>query len=166
MLVAKSSGQFIYASTVIEYIKSADHRPKDRLDIVLGMVSAGDETPFSELDAIYRHILSTAHNIDLVLRILSILVFSERIQYFRSSDVLELLLGIDKGDIFIALKDMHSIVDIPPASRVFHSPVRIRHASLVDFLTDRKRSQTYFLDSTIAHGDLALSCIKHGSNRR
>ena len=169
MLVAKSSGQFIYASTIIEYIKSADHRPKDRLDIVLGMVSAGDETPFSGLDVIYRHILSTAHNIDLVLRILSILVFSERMQYGRSSSrssyVQELLLGIDKGDIFITLKDMHSILYIPPATRAFHYPVRIRHASLVDFLTDRKRSQAYFLDSTIAHGDLALSCIKHGSNR-
>ena len=170
MLVAKSSGQFIYASTVIKYIQSADHRPKDRLDIVLGMVSAGDETPFSELDAIYRHILSTAHNIDLVLRILSILVFSERIYYgllnFRSPDVLELLLGIDKGDIFIALKDMYSILDIPGATEAIDYPVRIRHASLVDFLTDRKRSQTYFLDSTIAHGDLALSCIKHASTRR
>ena len=36
-LVRKSSGQFIYASTIIRYVSSVRHRPVDRLDIVLGL---------------------------------------------------------------------------------------------------------------------------------
>jgi hypothetical protein len=34
-LVRKSSGQFIYASTVIRYVASIRHKPVDRLDIIL-----------------------------------------------------------------------------------------------------------------------------------
>jgi hypothetical protein len=36
-LVRKSSGQFIYASTVIHYVSSIRHKPVDRLDIILGI---------------------------------------------------------------------------------------------------------------------------------
>ncbi|PPQ90663.1 hypothetical protein CVT25_004700, partial [Psilocybe cyanescens] len=36
-LVRKSSGQFIYASTVVKYVASARHRPTHRLEVVLGI---------------------------------------------------------------------------------------------------------------------------------
>ncbi|KIM37525.1 hypothetical protein M413DRAFT_257057 [Hebeloma cylindrosporum] len=35
-LIKRSSGQFIYASTVIRYVSSIRHKPQDRLDVVLG----------------------------------------------------------------------------------------------------------------------------------
>ncbi|KDR70772.1 hypothetical protein GALMADRAFT_809670, partial [Galerina marginata CBS 339.88] len=55
-LVNKSSGQFIYAATVMKYVKSTRHRPPNRLEIVLGVqpATAARDTPFSELDALYR----------------------------------------------------------------------------------------------------------------
>jgi hypothetical protein len=34
-IVERSSGHFIYASTVIRYIRSPKHRPDDRLEVIL-----------------------------------------------------------------------------------------------------------------------------------
>jgi hypothetical protein len=36
-LVEKSSGYFVYASTVIKFIDDKNFRPKDRLDILMGL---------------------------------------------------------------------------------------------------------------------------------
>jgi hypothetical protein len=36
-LARRSSGQFIYASTIIKYIQSPKHRPTDRLQVILGL---------------------------------------------------------------------------------------------------------------------------------
>jgi len=36
-LVKKSSGQFVYASTVMKYVSSIRHKPADRLNVVLGI---------------------------------------------------------------------------------------------------------------------------------
>ncbi|KDR75969.1 hypothetical protein GALMADRAFT_120880, partial [Galerina marginata CBS 339.88] len=69
-LVKKSSGQFIYASTIIKFVEAHGHRPPDRLNAVLGLRKVKNETPFSELDDLYKHILSTVEDYELVSRIL------------------------------------------------------------------------------------------------
>ncbi|KAF4609648.1 hypothetical protein D9613_012009 [Agrocybe pediades] len=54
-LVWKSSGQFIYAATVIRYITSARPRRPDRsLDMVLELRSHDGDCPFAELDSLYE----------------------------------------------------------------------------------------------------------------
>ena len=55
-LVKKTSGQFIYASTVTKFVASIRHQPADRLDIILGLRAPRNELPFAELDALYMHI--------------------------------------------------------------------------------------------------------------
>jgi hypothetical protein len=45
-LVAKASGQFIYASTVDRFISSIRHNPAERLDVLLGNLDAGRLKPF------------------------------------------------------------------------------------------------------------------------
>ncbi|KDR74768.1 hypothetical protein GALMADRAFT_141108 [Galerina marginata CBS 339.88] len=54
-LVNNSSGQFIYASTVIRFVKSTRHRSPQRLDVILGVRPTHHELPFAELDALYMH---------------------------------------------------------------------------------------------------------------
>ncbi|KDR67161.1 hypothetical protein GALMADRAFT_80093 [Galerina marginata CBS 339.88] len=71
-LVHKSSGQFVYASTVVKFISSSHHQPHLRLDIVLGLRPADRDMPFAELDALYRQILSSAEDHELVLHILAL----------------------------------------------------------------------------------------------
>ncbi|KDR68477.1 hypothetical protein GALMADRAFT_24792, partial [Galerina marginata CBS 339.88] len=55
-LVNKSSGQFIYASTVVKFVASPRRKPHDQLKIILGITASGPDAPFAELDALYRHI--------------------------------------------------------------------------------------------------------------
>ena len=52
-IVRKSSGQFIYASTVMKYVESSRHWPTDRLEIIFGIMSRGKDTPFADLDGLY-----------------------------------------------------------------------------------------------------------------
>ena len=75
-IVQKSSGQFIYASTVIKFIDSHRHWPPDRLDIIFGISPRGKTTPFAEMDSLYVHILKSASdNIDRALEIFGVLLF-------------------------------------------------------------------------------------------
>ncbi|KAF5370185.1 hypothetical protein D9757_010632 [Collybiopsis confluens] len=76
--VQKSSGQFIYASTVLRYIDTDGDVPADRLDIVLGLRARDDEDkeqPFAELDALYLQILFLAKNPSLLRKILAVSYF-------------------------------------------------------------------------------------------
>lgn len=75
-IIQKSSGQFIYASTLMKYIASIRHRPMVRLQEMLGVQPSQNEsgTPFSELDAIYIHLFPSVSNIQAVLRIMGILI--------------------------------------------------------------------------------------------
>ncbi|KAF8171100.1 hypothetical protein BJ912DRAFT_911739, partial [Pholiota molesta] len=68
-LVSKASGQFIFAATVIRFVNSPRHNPPMRLDIILGLLAPGNETPFALLDALYLLILSSADDIQKVLEI-------------------------------------------------------------------------------------------------
>ncbi|KAJ7191827.1 hypothetical protein B0H12DRAFT_1304935 [Mycena haematopus] len=49
-LVEKSSGYFVYASTVIKFIDDRYFRPSDRLDIVMGLAEPHSGVPFAALD--------------------------------------------------------------------------------------------------------------------
>ncbi|KAF9070935.1 hypothetical protein BDP27DRAFT_1188944, partial [Rhodocollybia butyracea] len=57
VLVEKSSGHFIYPSTVLNYVDDDGAVPADRLDVVLGIRTLEGESPFAELDALYHQIL-------------------------------------------------------------------------------------------------------------
>ncbi|KAF8329240.1 hypothetical protein F5887DRAFT_1142496 [Amanita rubescens] len=57
-LVSKSSGQFIYASTVIKFVDDMYDDPRRRLDIVLKTHPVNSASPFAELDQLYIQILS------------------------------------------------------------------------------------------------------------
>ena len=60
-LIRRSSGQFIYASTVIRYISPIHHRPHHRWDIVLGTRSPqrqNDKLPLADLDALLHECIA------------------------------------------------------------------------------------------------------------
>ncbi|KIL65425.1 hypothetical protein M378DRAFT_51360, partial [Amanita muscaria Koide BX008] len=56
-LVSKSSGQFIYATTVIKHIGDEYESAVARLNIILGLKPWTGKSPFAELDALYTEIL-------------------------------------------------------------------------------------------------------------
>ncbi|KAF9458593.1 hypothetical protein BDZ94DRAFT_1331893 [Collybia nuda] len=63
-LLYKSSGHFIYASTVLKFVGDENANPTERLALVLSEESA----PLAELDELYNQILSTASNRALLRR--------------------------------------------------------------------------------------------------
>ena len=159
-LVRKSSGQFIYASTVMKYVKSPHHWPTDRLGIILGITSRGEDTPFADLDALYSHIFSSVKDNDKVLGVFSVLLFVKESGIRKTSALIEGLLGLRSGDLMITLIDLHSILDIPAQEDA--GEIRVLHASLGDFLLDQSRSGNYHLDQGYAHANLArhlMRCI-------
>jgi hypothetical protein len=164
-LVQKSSGQFIYASTVIKFIDSHRHWPPDRLDIIFGISPRGKTTPFAEMDSLYLHILlSASDNIETALEIFAILLFLQRQDLLITPRFVESLLSLREGEVFMVLSDLHSIISVPSPDE-HDSPLRLFHASLGDFLTDRSRSgDTFFLDSGVCHRNIVNRIVKQLMN--
>jgi hypothetical protein len=165
-LVNKSSGQFIFASTVAKYVNSHHHWPPDRLKIIFGQSEPGRETPFAELDSLYHLILSSVADIEKVKDVLMILV----LQPFRDSPcrtntatLIKDFLFYRPGELDMILTDLHSIIYVPPPSDEWGG-LRLFHASLSDFLLDRSRSMDLFLDQGAAYAKLTGLAVKHINN--
>ena len=153
-LVCKSSGQFIYASTVIHYVSSIQHKPTDRLDIILGICPPHPQKdlPFAELDALYAHIFNGVDNIEHVLKILSFIFF---IRCFPSLVDIEKILSLQTGDVELYLGDLSSLVSIGPRQEV-----KILHASLTDFFMDPTRSKELWINPPARHAAFARQCLQ------
>jgi hypothetical protein len=87
-LISRASGQFIYASTVMKFIESRHHIPSKRLDIVLG-VSPSDDSPFAQLDAMYRHIFSRISNLQPTLELIPFIILQDQTKWGISPVTLE-----------------------------------------------------------------------------
>jgi hypothetical protein len=136
-LVEKSSGQFIFAATVVRFVESNRHRPVARLDVFLKISPPGNMNPFTELDALYKQILSSVDDIQLTLRVLSLYAVAPNLarrlhKSLSISSSVEHFLLLEEGDIDLALTDLSSIVSYDEPS----GEVEILHASFVDFLSD------------------------------
>jgi hypothetical protein len=163
-LVKKSSGQFIYASTVVKYVSSIRHQPADRLDVVLGIRPPrhAREMPFGELDALYRHIFTSVEDRETVLLILGFYLlststrFSNSLMYNIMGD-LEHFLLLSRGDINMLFADLSSLVIISSSNPYIH----ILHASLEDFLRDLARSKEFYIDFSNIHTTCMRLCFHH-----
>ncbi|KJA20371.1 hypothetical protein HYPSUDRAFT_43268 [Hypholoma sublateritium FD-334 SS-4] len=145
-IVRKSSGQFIYASVVINFVSSPRRNPVHQLEIIRGLRPTGNLTPFAQLDALYRHIFSRVEDIDRTLLILACALFSNyRLTTFFALDSIY--------DIPVLLVDLSSVLVYEDDT------IRFFHASLPDFLLDKTRSQDYFIDKRIWCTLLSLQCL-------
>ncbi|KAF8153383.1 hypothetical protein B0H34DRAFT_723341 [Crassisporium funariophilum] len=163
-LVQKSSGQFIYASTIIKYVASPRHRPTDRLKIILGIKPPPkNDTPFAELDALYHFIFSCVENLETALDILSVILFTVKGKVKRTPRLVEDLLFLQHGDVAMELCDLHSILDVPtpPDGIDGGREIRILHASLSDFLFNESRSGFFSINPEKACTKLTRCFLKH-----
>ena len=157
VLVEKSSGQFIYAATVIRYIARGHHGHEKRLDIVLKLrLPDNSATPFAMLDALYLQIFrSVGDEIEKVKEILGALVFL-KVEDINKLEVLENFFSYRPGELASIMGDMHALVCIPDNRT---ESVKIYHASLPDFLLDPTRSQSFHLHAASVYLNLAQQCI-------
>ena len=176
-LVIKSSGQFIYASTVMKFIESHHHRPNDRLNIILGVSKPGNDSdaPFAELDAVYHHVLFniSPYNREKVIEVFTFLILTStalhstyltsRQTFDYQPRTVERVLGYEEGDLYIYLLDMQSIVHVPEESS--SGELYFYHASFPDFLLDQSRSREYFIDIGKAHAHLIICWWRYWDRR-
>ncbi|KAF4612278.1 hypothetical protein D9613_003584 [Agrocybe pediades] len=136
-LVDKSSGQFIYAATVIGYIESPRHRPDERLNAIFQLRLPFKDLPFTELDALYRLIIYRAEDLPTVL---DILAFPALYGWFRVRNI-EAILQLGRGSVEVLLADLHSVITI---DHIGH--VGFLHKSLGDFLDEPQRAGDLYRD--------------------
>lgn len=153
-LMLKSSGQFAYAATVADYVSSIQHRPTDRLDVVLGLSLPDSDSPFSELDALYKHIFSAVTNLRKTLRILGAILFMD---LGISPATLEQFLSLKPGDVYLHLSPLASIITFQD----HHQVIKVQHPSLTDFLLDFDRSEEFHLEARDVHADIAACSLRH-----
>jgi hypothetical protein len=156
-LVRKSSGQFIYASTVVKFVESTCHHPQERLNIVFGLVTPEIVTPFAELDALYNQILSTVVQIEKTLDIFTVLMSFSQLP--PRPDILDHFFSYQAGQTRAILSDLHSILYIPPKDDR-KEKIKILHASLYDFLLDAKRSGRFFIDLVKSRTTIARKILE------
>ena len=140
-IVSKSSGQFIFAATVVRYVESSRHRPHQRLEAALGIRPPFKDLPFSELDALYTHILMLADEPSLVA---DILAFPAIYMHTPLADI-ERYLDLEVGDVQVMPTDLRSIVRIHSSPLGVHT-IFLLHKSFSDFLFDSQRSKHLYKD--------------------
>ena len=145
-LVEKSSGLFIFASTLVDFVTDGKGTPQQKLTDVL-MSHAG-------LDPLYAQVLSAAPGIDCFRRVLAaIILLRDRL----SITSLACLLRLGAENIVHALLGIQSIIKVPEDN---DKPVLLNHASLGDFLQKEERSKSHFIDPPASHASIAFDCLK------
>ena len=160
-LVVTSSGQFIYAATVVKFIRSPRHKPDERLKIIFGLANTANHTPFADLDALYHHIFSSVEDLPRALELLSFcFLIDTRITFPRTADNLEWFLWYESGDLQLILMDLRSVLDVPDIGNKNHE-LRVLHATLGDFLMNPARSGKFYLDKGKAHAQLTRVVLRY-----
>lgn len=158
-LVERSSGHFIYVSTVIRYIRSPSHRPDDRLEVILHLrpPQEGDR-PYAQLDALYALIFKGVEShsqLEKICLVLGILYFqSKRVGLFATSIPIETLLEMKAGDLVLLLDPILSLVATDG------DEVRILHKSLFDYFLDFTRGGHLPFDPARVHESAATYILK------
>ena len=165
-LVQKSSGQFIYPATIIRYISSPRHNPTLRLDVVLRLRPLSGESPFAQLDALYKYILLSCEDVELALRIIGICLLSTQDidvpwggtydfpSEMMAPECMEPILRLDPGDVQRGLEDLGSLIEYKDDN----IELRVLHASLFDFLSDPTRFMELPFNLASIYTDLAIWC--------
>jgi hypothetical protein len=153
-LVEKSSGHFIYASTIIKFIDDKYFRPTDRLKIIMGIAESefDSESPFAALDQLYTQILVDNSQAirPRLLRILTVIAAKLNL----TIPLMERLLGLKPGDFRLTLRGLHSLL------KMDEDNVTVHHASFLDFLDDPTRSGMFYVRSPQQRTQLACDILK------
>ncbi len=182
-LVKKSSGNFIYACTVIKYIETVYDHPEKRLEDII-LLRKTSENPYAELDALYHSILSSSkYDHKMLANILSVALVSTQIynpfpyngitgpnNLTNTDYFVECVLDLEPGVAKLALLDLKSLITLKKArwsEEGYLSNTRIikfSHKSFSDFLFDPSRSKEFHVDFKSACTLVARGCIRLVSN--
>ncbi|KAF7334900.1 WD40 repeat-like protein [Mycena sanguinolenta] len=147
-LVDKSSGHFIYASTIIKFIDDKSYRPTERLEMVQDPDRSGSEPVFETLDQLYITILCSAPRQSQLIPILCAIA-----HFPLAAGDIDQLFGNAKGETRLLLRGLHSVLNVPRDNQHRILPY---HASFVDFLKHPNRSGDFCVG--ILNRRVSLAC--------
>ncbi|KAH7909837.1 hypothetical protein BJ138DRAFT_1010038, partial [Hygrophoropsis aurantiaca] len=159
-LMEKTSGLFIFATTVIKFIDSKHQDPRARLHKILddAHLRSGD-TIFTDLDILYQDAIRTISDVDLAQLVLGVVRHVSNPLSIRALNrILSPLHIINVAHTFL---DLGSVLLVPEDLKDEKQPVRIYHASFSDFLSSPHRAKCYFVDPSVYHPLLARLCLEH-----
>jgi hypothetical protein len=152
LLVQRSSGQFIYAATVLKFVGADLCNPMKQLALVL----KPDPTAFSDLDQLYTQILSVYPSAVDIVQVLGIIVA------FTKGDltpvVIEDILEMEEGEVKLVLQGLSSLIAFEGDENGEYLTGNIvsnvgrpyfLHASFGDFLRDSSRSGPFYVDKQL-----------------
>ena len=162
-LTKKSSGLFIFASTLVRFIASEHHEPDKRLQLVLPKASGTTHEGRTGIDSLYSQVLLHAFSdvrdpvvFDNVRRVLGAIVLA-----FNplSREALSTILGLSTSLISTTLRHLHSVILVPADGT---KEIHIFHKSFPDFLQDGGRctDHRFHINAQTYHGDMVLRCLE------
>jgi len=162
-LTKKSSGLFIFASTLARFIESEHHEPNERLQLIISKASGTTHEGHTGVDSLYSKILLHAFSnvqesgvFDNVKCVLGAIVLAFNPLSRRE---LSTILGISTTLILTTLRHFHSMILVPTNEL---EEIHIFHKSFPDFLQDPERCADlrFHIDSTAHHGGMVLNCLE------
>ena len=162
-LTKKSSGLFIFASTLARFIESEYHEPTERLQLIVTSPDSTVHEGGAGIDLLYTQVLKLAFsgveettafvNLRRVLGAV-VLAFNP-----LSREQISKILGISTSLITTTLRHLHSVLLVPIEDS---KEIRVFHKSFPDFLQDPSRclDSKFFIDSPVQNRDIALDCLK------
>ncbi|KAK7000178.1 hypothetical protein R3P38DRAFT_3219058 [Favolaschia claudopus] len=152
-ITRKSSGHFIYAATVIRFVEDKYCDPVDQLAIVTEPQPSEQDSnfvsPFLALDELYLQILRKVPVQLPLSRVLS--VIAANFNGILSIAQIGQLLGLKHEKISLTIQRLHSLIKIEKNRSPFNAGAEhmfVYHASFLDFLCDRNRSQKFHFSDT------------------
>ena len=162
-LTKKSSGLFIFASTLVRFIESEHHDPSERLQLVLLKESGTTHEGRAGIDSLYSQVLllafSDARGSEVfanVRRVLGAIVLAFNPLSRRD---LSKILGVSTTIVSTTLRHLHSVILVPADE---HKEIRIFHKSFPDFLQDENRctDRRFCIDPETHHGYMVLGSLE------
>ena len=162
-LTKKSSGLFIFASTLVRFIGSEHHEPNERLQLIISDANSTTYEGHAGLDSLYSQILLHAF-----LGVQELEVFGKMRRVLGaivlainplSQKELSTILDIPMVLISTTLRHLHSVILIPTDKS---KEIRMLHKSFPDFLQDDQRctDPRFHIDPMTHHGGMVLSCLE------
>ena len=161
-LTKKSSGLFIFASTVVRFIGSEHHEPDKRLQLIVTQSESTVHEGGAGIDPLYtqvlEHAFSTVKEPAVFVNLRRVLGAVILASNPLSREQIAKILGLTTRFITTTLRHLHSVLLIPNEDS---KEIRIFHKSFPDFLQDHNRcsDQKFFIDTPTRHGDIALGCL-------
>ena len=160
LLVQRSSGQFIYAATVLKFVGANFCSPTKQLELVL----KPDPTAFSDLDQLYTQILSVYPGAVNIVHILGIVSVSHGDFDGQFAEVMEDIFGMEEGELKLVLRGLLSLLNdeddndwdgLNSEDTSYYVP-HFAHASFGDYLFDSSRSGPFHVNEEECENQLTI----------